>query len=257
MLIWYDPTEAREGTRLPSNIITAGSCLAGLEAETGADLLLSPLSGPPLTELNRPGRLALQVHCQAGVLIQRKSGMDLVSSIKKLSSIQWRMQRWGLAWLLVTGNIGCGKDGLAYVDGRRSHVSYQGLIGAFDYWQLRGGGVSVLRSDSLSGKWFQLMCERVQKVHEEPQVEIEMLKQVIVPSQGSAQEKAAIQTLSTLPGIGEKGARSITTTYGSLSASLCALTGEEKIKGVGVKTRGEVRKWLGLKKGERLEVKND
>jgi len=152
MQLWYDPTEARQGSKLPSNVISAGISLPKLEAETGADFLISPLTGPPLGQLNKPGREILRVHCQAGILVQRKSGMDFMSSIGKLMRIQWRMQQWGRAWLLVTGNIGCGKNGLAYMDGRRSHVSYQQAMGALDYWQLRGGGVTVLRRDGLVEK---------------------------------------------------------------------------------------------------------
>jgi len=118
-VIFYDPTEAREKTKLPANVIAAGVEMPGLEKFTGADLLLSPLS-IPIEALNVPGVEKLKVHCQAGMLIQRKSGMDFFSSIGRLMDIQWRMQQWGLGWLLVTGNIGCGKNGLAYMDGRRS-----------------------------------------------------------------------------------------------------------------------------------------
>ncbi len=257
MLLWYDPTESRVGSRLPTNIVSVGVSLPRLEAETGADLLISPLTGPPLVELNRPGIEILKVHCQAGVLVQRKSGMDFVSSIGRLAGIQWRMQQWGLSWLLVTGNIGSGKNGLAYIDGRRSHVSYQGLIGALDYWQLRGGGVSILRSDGLSGKWFQLMCERVERVHEEPEIEIEMLKQVLVKKRGSAKENAATQTLSTFPGIGSGTARNIAVEYGSLAEGLVFLSGGEKMKGVGLVTKEKAREWLGLNKNERLEIEEE
>jgi len=254
MQIWYDPTESRHGSRLPANVINAGKSLKGLETETGADLLLSPLSSPSLGELNRPGREVLKVHCQAGMLVQRKSGMDFCSSVGKLMGIQWRMQRWGRAWLLVTGNIGCGKNGLAYMDGRRSHVSYQGLMGALDYWQLRGGGVTVLREDGLIGKWIGLMCDRVMKVHEEPRVEVEMLGQVVVKKRGSKEEFAATKTLSTFPGIGAKGAREIAKRYGSLGRGLVFLSGEEMMKGVGVKRKKDAREWLGLKEGEELVI---
>ena len=256
MLLWYDPTESRVGSRLPTNVINIGVSLPKLEAKTGADLLISPLHGPPLVELNRPGIEILKVHCQAGVLVQRKSGMDFVSSIGRLAGIQWRMQQWGLSWLLVTGNIGSGKNGLAYIDGHRSHVSYHGLVGALDYWQLRGGGVSILRSDALSGKWFQLMCERVERVHKEPEIEIEMLRQVLVKKRGSARENAATQTLSTFPGIGAGLARNIAVKYKSLAEGLVFLSGEEKMKGVGLTTKKKAQEWLGLDKNERLKIED-
>ena len=51
MKIFYDPTEAREGTKLPMNVIQAGVPLPGLEGLTGGDILISPLSSPELTRV--------------------------------------------------------------------------------------------------------------------------------------------------------------------------------------------------------------
>jgi len=250
--LFFDPTEAKSGTRLPANAIAVGKKLPGLERETGADLLLSPLSHLPIEALNVPGLEKLKVHCQAGVLIQRKSGMDFLSSISHLMNIQWRMQQWGLAWLLITGNIGRGKNDLAYMDGRRTHVSYQQLIGALDYWQLRGGGITILREDALTAKWVELMCQRVEKINDEPVIEVPMLKQRTVKKVRNKKENSAVQTLMCFPGIGEKMARTIAEERKTLAQSLVLLSGDDQIKGLGPKTRQSAREWLGLKEGERI-----
>ena len=252
MQLFYDPTEARDKTRLPANVISAGKSLPGLERETGADLLLSPLSGLPIKVLNVPGLEKLKVHCQAGVLIQRKSGMDFFSSIGHLMNIQWRMQQWGLGWLLITGNIGRGKNDLAYMDGRRTHVSYQQMIGALDYWQLRGGGITVLQEDALTAKWIALMCDRVEKVAYEPEIEVPPLRQKTVKKERNKAKNAAVQTLMCFPGIGEKWARIIADEKGTLAKSMEFLSGEDYFRGLGPKTRENARAWLGLKKGESL-----
>src|SRR5436190_9329914 len=90
-ILFIENSEARKGTRLPQNVISAARVLNGLEETTGADILLSPLS-MPIHNLNAIGLLMLKRHIEAGILIQRKSGRDAVNSIPNLPSIQERMR---------------------------------------------------------------------------------------------------------------------------------------------------------------------
>lgn len=90
-MIFYDPTEGRDNTCLSQEIIKLGRPLEGLEAQTGADLLISPLDDILPSNVNRPpGSLLLRKHCEAGMLVQRKSGRDMLNSIPRLAEILQR-----------------------------------------------------------------------------------------------------------------------------------------------------------------------
>src|SRR5512143_3765089 len=109
-MLYYDPTEARDATRVPLQVIRSGLPLPGLETETGADFLLSPLSAPKMEAVrpeSRASLTALRKHCEAGLLIQRKSGLDLIGSLPALAAIQLRMAKYSRApWLLIIGTLG-------------------------------------------------------------------------------------------------------------------------------------------------------
>lgn len=148
-MIYIDPTEARSDTRLPGSILAAAKELPGLETLTGADILITPHEEPLVVLKNiPPHRRALQYHVDAGLLIQRKSGSDLLSSIHDLPDIEWRMQEWSLnPWLLVTG-LHQGTKGQVIVDGKsRSRWRWSSVSGVLDAWQDRGGSVKNLRGD--------------------------------------------------------------------------------------------------------------
>ena len=137
-----DHTEARHGTKLPANVIEHATVITGLEALTGADLILSPLDTPTLKALTKcPASVQmLKIHCQAGCLIQRKSGSDFIGSISKLAEIEYRMSQWGLPWLLVTGEFRCTPAQKVIVNGRKTGYSYWSVLGSLDSWILRVAG---------------------------------------------------------------------------------------------------------------------
>lgn len=149
-MIYIDPTEARANTRLPGIVIAEARELPGLEAMTGADFLITPHDENVLIELKNipPHRKALQYHVDDGLLIQRKSGSDLLSSIHDLPEIEWRMQEWSPnPWLLVTG-LHQGTKGQTVVDGKsRYKWRWSSVSGVLDAWQDRGGSVKSLRGD--------------------------------------------------------------------------------------------------------------
>ena len=156
-MIFIDPTEARHGTLLPQSVIEKAQVLTGLEAETGADFLITPLSKPALGNAIADTKLSyakLLKHTQAGALVQRKSGNDLLNSIKRLPAILDRM----LAWtprpvLLVTGVFYPGKNGNTVCNGRATKWDYNSLQGALESWQLGGGFVRLLQQDSDILQW--------------------------------------------------------------------------------------------------------
>jgi len=255
--VLIDPTEARAGTRLPANVIEHATVIAGLEKLTGADLILSPLDRPTLKELTQcPASIqALKMHCGKGILIQRKSGTDLIGSISHLPEIQYRIQAWGLPWLLVTGEIRCSPAQKAIVNGRKSGYSYWSVLGALDSWILRGGGVTILQRDNLIAKWLSDMSKRLGEV-ETP--ELILPQRPVQKLTKDAQIDQIVATLMTFPRIGQTTAVALARQCGSLRAALKmlgdpgVLKRKDRVEGVGPKLIEEFRKVMSLGEGEGL-----
>jgi len=176
MPIFLEPSEARKGTRLPVKFIESATVLPGLEHYTGCDILISPLS-IPLAKITDaiPAQKALEKLTSAGVLIQRKSGLDLVNSIPDLKSIQFRMLEWshcGACWLLATG-LGFGAGGAVVVDGAVvPNWNYTQVRAALRWWQLRGGHVEILPDDSAIPTWCSEMLDFLRQVGNVPAREV-------------------------------------------------------------------------------------
>jgi len=157
-MIFIDPTETTTQSKLPEAVVRAGVVLSGLERMTGADFLISPLSSPTLKKASPAPihKIALQKHTQTGLLVQRKDGNDLLSSINKLTSILARMLEWaGLLppWLLVVGEFEKSKQGKVIANGRASKWNWSSYVGALDSWQLKGGGLTILPRESDVPGW--------------------------------------------------------------------------------------------------------
>ena len=255
--VLIDPTEARAGTRLPANVIEHATVIAGLEKLTGADLILSPLDRPTLKELTQcPASIqALKMHCQAGCLIQRKSGGDFIGSISKLPEIEYRMSQWGLPYLLVTGELRCSPAQKAIINGRKTGYSYWAIHGALDSWQLRGGYVTILAKDSLISKWLSDQAQRLSKSSESVLIWPQRARQELTQDQNLDQ---IVMTLMSFPRIGQTTAVALARQCGSLRAALKmlgdpgVLKRKDRVEGVGPKLIEEFRKVMGLREGESL-----
>lgn len=164
-MIYVDPTELRGNSRFPSVLFAVVKELPGLEMMTGADILITPHENeiPDLKDIP-PHRKILQMHIDDGLLIQRKSGSDLLGSIRDLPEIEWRMQSWSMnPWLLVTG-IHQGSKKQVVVDGKsKAKWRWESISGVLDAWQDRGGSVKHLRSDDDIAWW---LVGRERKVHD-------------------------------------------------------------------------------------------
>ena len=96
-MIYYDSTEGRKRTLLPESIRNLGKSVIGLERMTGADLLVTPLGHPPLPSTLKntaPHKAKLLRLCQAGALVQRATGRDMLQHIKNMEQIIARMLPW-------------------------------------------------------------------------------------------------------------------------------------------------------------------
>lgn len=137
-----------------------------LERETGADLLISvapyPIRTPAL----------LLKHLDAGaVLVQHKSGMDMVASLgERLDSEQARMMvahRQYQRVLLTTGlfSEAGGELTLNYVGMGIKWIQYQGAISK---WRARGGCVENLPNDTFIPEWCELQVKHLREMQDAP-----------------------------------------------------------------------------------------
>jgi len=251
-MIYYDPSEDSFKSRLPQEVRRRGRALKDLERVTGADLLLTSseeqMTLAPLCTV--PGRLALRRLTERGLLVQRKSGLDLIQSIPRLDDILARMLEWTeQPWLLVTGQIECSEAGFVVLDGRQTNFSHNALQGALVAWQLRGGYLSVLSQDRLITSWIMLWLDRLEDRRDE--------KIVSRPVQQLTKSQYPwTQTLATFPGVGPILAEELAQYAGSLKSALFALSSPNfalmpgRPKGFGKKTIDACREWLGLEENE-------
>ncbi len=254
-MIFLDPTETRDNTRLPQSVIDAGQELPGLERLTGADFLISPLSEPSIKLISEPilmpQKLAIVKHINAGLLVQRKSGRDLTGSITKLDSILHRMLEWTRRpWLLVIADLNCDRDGQCIVDDHESGFSWNAVDGALCYWQLRGGMLTILKRDSLVAGWVNGWLARLEKLQTEKYHQVNRVQQILLSPDWK-------QTLETFPGIGPDTARSLAESQSTLANCISYLSDEqsieyEKIPGIGLKRIQQARNWMGLKPNQIL-----
>jgi len=173
-VISIDPTEARSTesyqTRLPDSVIDAAVQIPGLEACTGADLIVSTKSLPPdlsMDPLPIPVKRMFERATKYALFVQRKSGGDFLSSIPDLVRIEARMMEWarpGGCWLLITAlDLSTGN-----ADGRDSAWTPEAVQGALLWWQLRGGHVAILPDDASIGAWLENMDKAMLKCESEP-----------------------------------------------------------------------------------------
>jgi hypothetical protein len=178
-MIYVEANETSSTSRLPTVAGAVTSTI--LEHLTGADLMVTPLR-MPLTET------LLQRHIAAGaLLIQRKSGMDLVQSIgyrlhKALATMRATGARQHQCMLLVTGFVlpntvdetaivavpEFGNGGtIRFRSEGFSGMKYMSVQGALRSWLLMGGVTVQLSCDDEIPSWLQGMDDMLgKKKHE-------------------------------------------------------------------------------------------
>jgi hypothetical protein len=253
MSIYLDPSEASSSTRLPQSVIDQSTILPGLESHTGADFLITtrkivnPSRGfkcsdealeviasyddsahsidriAEILKISLPDAVNIKsivdaIH--AGILVQRKSGGDFISSIPDLRDIRNRMLRWSFrSWLLITGEFET-RNNHVVVDGRETGLSPECVNGAIDSWRMDGGQVDVLESDQEIGPWVSRMVDklRVMEGKEGDDGRVQRYKRAI-PERDDDRARA-LAVLATLKNIGSSGAVKLLDYYGSLAGTL-------------------------------------
>jgi hypothetical protein len=230
-----------------------------LEGLTGADFMVSPAKMPPTSAK------LVERHIEMGaVLIQRKSGMDLISSLGPRLDDSLATMRTipGIApfqcVLMFCGAITVAPSGMAVIDGRFTETPYINVISAIDAWNMRGGTFIWLKDNSfvpefLLGKEkriIQYLDKQTKQVYPPPLQNLELVNDYRV-------------TLATFPLIGEGRANRIRDHLvknkmgDSLLQALIMMTNGDIVQpdGTGATIRAAVREWLGLPDGWNLDIK--
>jgi hypothetical protein len=258
MALYYDPTEAREGTKMPEVLLNEGKALPGLETLTGADVLMTAKECP-LAKLSprmpRPLLNAFLDVTSHGILMQRKSGADLVHSLTDLDSILLRMREWvgqrGEAWLVSTGVHDEDMAGNIVIDGRSTSVRYTRVMARVSLWQRRGGYYVNLTNDRRLVSW----CQRwEQSWFGKPEIKVVRTPNVVLV------DAPYWDHLTVIPGVGHKIALAIHEwlpeghkTLGDALAYLSWVENynpKDKPDGVGPSLFVKTSKWLGMREGE-------
>lgn len=269
-MIAVDPTEATAVSRLPS--LPSAIVVPGLEAMTGADLMLSALDAPAGTET------LLRTHARAGALfVQRKSGEDLVHSLgDRLIDSQARMHemitRPCQRVLLVTGRFESGGDGVAVVNGRETGMKYWSVLAGLARWNDRGGVVEQLIDDASIPAWVDMRLRHLAE-YATPAGELRLVyppddypldaPAPNDPLQLPIRVRDGRVVLNQLKGIGPKLAETIWAyCERNLGWALTLLTDPAspkiwKIPGIGPTTIHNIRQQFGLHDGQRLVIISD
>ncbi len=233
--------------------------LPGLELLTGADILISPLTEPILNWEkaldSKPRRMNLRKHTDAGLLIQRKTGRDLVNSIMDghlTSYTLARMLEWSeTPWLVIQGQYRRDPHGMCIVDDYTTNMRYTQLQGALESWQLRQGYYSILSSDGAFCEWIDRWHSRKLE-HWKEDISLPPRKPQQIIAGGMNDPYPWRSVLACFPGVGKERATDIAKYCGSLWMSLMflssgsSLTLPGKPKGIGKTTIRNAQGFLGL-----------
>lgn len=251
-MIYIDHTEGRDNTRLSQSILDISKPIVGLETLTGADILITPLDEPLPSNLNTPvGKIVLRKHCEAGMLVQRKSGGDMLNSIPKLTEILQRMQQWDtVCWLLVCGEYK-NDDGKIRCEGRPTEWNWFSYKGATDAWQLRGGHLHEETTDADGADWLARWNNNVGKMNRD----VIISKPVQKIAGGMFDPLPWRSVLMALPDCGPELSQRIAEHCGTLAHSLWWITeptGFGKIPGISDNKRKAWARYMGLAEDEVL-----
>jgi len=265
MLI-LDPTEASSTSKLTPEAIAEAFICKNLEAETGADMLITSLEIKIPDAGNVVGKLLLRKHLAAGAWLVQRKGTDILNFITDHDQILARMLKWTtMPWLLTIGKYD-EKDGKLLINGRKAGGEqgwyYSSYLGSLTAWQRRGGYVANIARDDLFIEWYKSALREIQAT--DPKlVAPRKPSQQILMAEGEGSDaytrNAAITALSTINGVSLQKATAIVDYCGTLANSIVFLADPEHLKikssddkfpkGIGNAVFANSAYWLGLEAG--------
>lgn len=259
-MIYTDPTETRQGSRLPAAIVEVACPLTGLESVTGADLFIDPCDDAIGYDITRPpGSIRFAGRVKHGMLVQRKSGMDLLGSLADLRTILARMYSTGaMSWLLTVGRFWPSASGhVVCSDGahspRQTEWAWSSYTGMLDAWQIRGGYVRSCDYDADAAEWL-LSWDRKIKAFDTTREETIVLRPTHIKGV-IMHPKPWVATLESFPGLGPEKADAIAEHCENLAYALMWMSGPELgVAGIGKATKEKWRRFMGLEDDDILLV---
>lgn len=251
-MLYYDPTEIRDNTKLSPRVIEAGQPLVGLETATGADVLVTRHKNlEKHNALHPPGSVLLKAAVKGGFLVQRKSDHDLLHSIREpgLSHILARMcvHVGAYNWLMIVGEFERNKDDRVVLNGHTTGWHWNSFRGAKDAWQLGGGEVAQFPNEDEAADWLLYWNERIGKIDADKEVR---------PKHDRTHLKLDTRpwrsVLEEFPEVGPTMSAAIADYCGDLHTALQWMSSLSSLGlyGVGVKTKQIWRTFMGLAEGE-------
>lgn len=253
-MIFVDASEIRKDSTMPT--LDGAIVSDDLEARTGADFLVSPMEMPISTDT------LLREHLKNGaILIQRKHGRDLVSSIgERMNSSLSRMLKWGAirpqCVLMFVGVMTCNRNNNAIINTQQTGKSYWSILGATQKWVDRGGSFVSLPRATLIESWCAMRIRHMKEYKKKGKKEIWPHPPEVQAHDSFLQTLQPVfdgrVLLASIPGIGSKAANLLFEEFrGDIASALCWLTQpytkqKTKIKGIGPKTFESARKFLAL-----------
>ncbi|MBK9497299.1 MAG: hypothetical protein IPO08_22825 [Xanthomonadales bacterium] len=246
-MIYTDPAELRhpDMRAILAAALETGDAqlLPNLEALTDADYLLT-LPGVVLEDwqaCDQRAQLKQLLESNRGLLVQRKTGTDWPSSMRKFSDVQLRMQmETGAPPVAVAvGDYQLLADGHLSVNDRPTGFYWAAYIGSVVAWAARGGWAFQMKTHGDFWQLLQHLVARLVKSQDTPLVHARRYQELV------PQDAATL--FETLPGVGPETARKLMDTYGSATLALYWLTDpvEYPAELVSAKVVERVRKWLG------------
>ncbi len=230
----------------------------GLEAWTGADLMVSRLTLPCKT------KALLMKHIDEGaVLVQVKLGEDLPSSVgdrlvESIARMRECTRRIPQHMLLFVGVLGCDSEGSALINGHRTRLSlsYATVNTAIMDWMARGGMYYSIPNEAMLDAWARGFEANLNKYHTQayryalstPDLPDDM-PNPDEPLQIPVRVMDARRVLIGFRGLGPELVNRIWAYCGGFKESLAFLTDPQsvgKLEGIGPKTIASIRKQCGL-----------
>lgn len=262
-MIFLDASETRTNTTMPD--IEGVVSIPDLEALTGADMMLSLMKAPAITEV------LIKRHVANGaILVQRKHGRDLSSSVgERMNKSLAKMIEVGTRCpyqrvLLHVGIMTCSSGDKAVINKQQSRKQWVSVQSAISKWRGRGGTFEYISRATLLERWCNIQLRQMQEFKDKPVKKFMAAKPLVQELDDFLQVLVPVNDgrvlLACLPGIGAKMTSVLHNEFEHVYEALCWLTEPtnattgKRIKGVGVKTIENVRGYLELDDPFRLSV---